>query len=131
MSIIKLLAQRIDGAAIDGAGLPGEMVVHLPLRATGWDEELTIPHTPHCEPWCVRHCVTDCGEVTFCMGEDLPVYVKEHGGQGYVGLVQYPGEQARIDIGLAGISDVIAMDEAEQIAKQIMRQIDRARGESK
>jgi hypothetical protein len=75
------------------------------------------------------HCVLDDGQVTFCMAEDLPVSARECGGNGYVGMVGYPGEEPKIDLGFAVTNNVMTIDEAEHIAQAILRQVARVRGQ--
>lgn len=90
----------------------------------------TMPRTPECAPWCVRHGVTDDGEVNFCLAEDLPTYVREAGGRGYVGLTQTPGDKPLIDLAVAGGSHTMTVEEAAHVVRQLIRQIDRARGKA-
>ncbi|MFI9846518.1 hypothetical protein ACIHFD_56515 [Nonomuraea sp. NPDC051941] len=104
-------------------------VVSLPVRpAWAENEALVMPRTPDCHPWCAYHCILDNGDYTFCMGEDLPVYVHEYGGSGYLGIVGHPGEVPKLDLGLAWENIVMTVDEAEKVAQAIMRQVARARG---
>jgi hypothetical protein len=104
-------------------------VIQLPLRFSSNREELVMPQMETCPSWCVFHCVMDDGEITFCMGEDLPIDVYECGGTGYVGLVHFPGEVPKVDLGLASVSCVMTIVEAERVAQAIMRQVARARGQ--
>jgi hypothetical protein len=105
------------------------MTVGTVIQFRGNREELVMPQTETCPLWCAFHCVMDDGEITFCMAEDLPINVYECGGTGYVGLVHFPGEVPKVDMGLSNVSNVMTIDEAEQVAQAIMRQVARARGQ--
>lgn len=81
-----------------------------------------------CKPWCRDHAVLD-DNTPFCNAADLPVYLREAGGQGAIALTCFPDEEPRIMLDIAAGPDSLTVGEAEHLAKQIMRQVARARGE--
>ncbi|MGW0805927.1 hypothetical protein [Nonomuraea sp. NPDC002799] len=93
----------------------------------GSDLAMVVDRRPDCPPWCTQHAVLD-DDTPFCNAADLPVFVREMGGHGSVSLTRFPGEVPLVQLTLSGGSDSLTVDEAENVAKQLMRQVARARG---
>lgn len=99
--------------------------VYKPQTHREWlaEDGLILPRTPDCAPWCDMHCRLD-DDTTFCMGPDI---LTPHTPNGYVGIIYEPRGGTRIDLG-NGIDDA-TVEQAEELANAILRQVARARGE--
>lgn len=87
------------------------------------ENALILQRTPDCMPWCILHCQVD-EETRFCMGPDI---LTKGTSNGYVGITHVKGEGVHIDLG-HGI-DAVTVEVAEELARAIMQQVARARGQ--
>lgn len=87
---------------------------------------LVLPRRPDCKPWCVQHCQLD-DSTTFCMGPDIRTPQTPNG---YIGITYCPEEGgARTHIDLGDGMDSVTVEQAEELARAILAQVARARGQ--
>lgn len=86
---------------------------------------LMLPRTPDCHPWCTLHCQID-ETTTFCMGPDILTPVTPNG---YVGLTSCSQERGLPMIDLGDGMDHVTVEQAEELARAILAQVARARGQ--
>ncbi|MGW5684582.1 hypothetical protein [Nonomuraea sp. NPDC003754] len=77
-----------------------------------------------CHPWCVRHDELD---DELCFSADLPTPGGKYGDPGHVGLSYHPDTGIGVSI-YHDTDATLTLDEAEQLAAALMRQIALGRG---